>query len=93
MQIVEEPGLRSMLIQGRRKGGQGGVLLVKAEPSLRVEHGLFVEVNEEFKVTSDKKEPEGALWVPERLTEHWDDILKFAEVVAEHLLSLVKIDG
>ncbi len=83
--IVETPGLRSMLIQGRRKDANGGVLHVKVEPSLLVEHGLYLEVNEEFKVTTEKKEPEGAQWVPERLVEQWDDILKFAEISARNI--------
>lgn len=87
--IMGEPGLRSMLIQGRRKEADGGVLLIKVEPSIKVEHGLYVEVNEEFKAPGDN-ESEGARWVPDRLAEHWDAILKFSEVAAEHLLSLVR---
>src|SRR5579859_3402300 len=76
--IMEGPGLRTMLMQGRRKQADGGVLRIKVEPSLKVEHGLYVEVNEEFKAPGDG-ESEGARWVPERLAEHWDDILKFSE--------------
>jgi hypothetical protein len=87
--IMAEPGLRSMLIQGRRKEADGGILLVKVEPSVRVEHGLFVEVNEEFKAPNH--ESEGARWVPDRLVQHWDAILRFSEVAAEHLLGLVRV--
>jgi hypothetical protein len=87
--ILEEPGLRSMQIQGRRKEANGGVVLVKVEPSVPIKHGLFVEVNEEFK-PSGEAEVEGAGWVPERLATHWDSILEFSEFVANHLLSLIK---
>lgn len=86
--IMEEPGLRSLLMQGRRKAG-GGVLRIKVEPSVKLECGLFVEVNEEFKAP-DNGESEGARWVPDCLAEHWDPILNYSEAAADHLLALVK---
>ncbi|HTC90722.1 MAG TPA: hypothetical protein VK686_20605 [Bryobacteraceae bacterium] len=86
--IIEEPGLRSLNIQGRRKDADGGVLHIKVEPSLRVAHGLFVEINEEFKAPS-KDESDGARWASERLVEHWDAILRYSEEVAGYLLNLV----
>jgi hypothetical protein len=85
---MERPGLRSIIIQGCRKLGGGGVLHIKVEPSTKVEHGLYVEVNEEFKAPS-AAEPEGARWVPGCLSEHWDAILNFSEFAADHLLKLV----
>lgn len=85
--ILEAPGLRSMQIQGRRKQANGGVVHVKVEPSVPIKHGLYVEVNEEFKPTGDE-EAEGARWVPQRLVAHWDAILEYSEFVAGHLLNL-----
>jgi hypothetical protein len=87
--IMEGPGLRSMLIEGRRKQVDGGVLRIKVEPSTQVEYGLYVAVNEEFK-SPGNGESEAARWAAESLAEHWDAILNFSEVAAEHLLSLVK---
>ncbi len=74
-EIMETPGLRSMLIQGHRKQPGHGLLHIKVEPSTQVKPGLFVEVNEEFR-TSDDSEPEGAAWVCGRLSEHWDEVLR-----------------
>lgn len=83
--ILDKPGLRSMLMEGRRKATDGGLLHIKVEPSVRVEHGVFIEINEEF------KEPgEGAQWVLACLADHWDATMKFAAEAAEHLLGLVK---
>ncbi len=87
--LMEGPGLRSMLMQGRRKEEGDGVLHVKVEPSVKVEHGVFVEVNEEFKAPA-KSESEGAFWVPDLLAARWDAILRFAEAAADHLLELGK---
>jgi hypothetical protein len=87
--ILETPGLRSMLMEGRRKEViNGGTVRVRVEPSTKVTPGLFVEINEEFKAPGDV-ESEGARWIPDRLNDHWDNILDYSEVVAEHLLGLV----
>jgi hypothetical protein len=85
--LMEMPGLRSMLIQGRQKELSDGVLHIKVEPSVKIDRGLFVEVNEEFQ-SAAKGEAEGAYWVPDLLTARWDAILNFAEVAANHLLEL-----
>jgi hypothetical protein len=87
--IMEAPGLRSMTMQGRRKQGGEGILRIKVEPSLKVEHGLYVGINEEFR-SAIGDGSEGAQWVPDRLAEYWDATMRFAEDSAEHLLSLVK---
>ena len=87
--IMKESGLRSMLMQGRRVEAGGGLLHVKIEPSTKFEHGLYVEVNEEFKPPADLQS-EGAQWVPACLAEHWDAFMEFAEKTAEQLLGLVK---
>ncbi len=86
--IMDTPGLRSMLMQGRRKQVNGGILRVKVEPSVRVQPGLFVQINEEF--SAGDGESDGAQWVPGRLAEHWDAIMAFSEFAAEHLLDLAK---
>jgi hypothetical protein len=87
--IMEKPGLRSMVIEGRRKQADGGLLFIKVEPSLRVEYGVYVEFHEEFKAPGDS-ESGGSPWVPDRLAEHWDVIMKYSENAAEYIVSLVK---
>ena len=64
--IMEAPGLRSMIMEGRRKETGGGVLHIKVEPSTKVEHGIYLEINEEFKAPGEC-ESDGAQWVPSRL--------------------------
>jgi hypothetical protein len=87
--IMDSSGLRVMLMEGKRKEAKGGTLHVKIEPSVKIEYGVFVEVNEEFKAPSES-DAIGAQWVPERLAEQWDAIMKFSEGAAEHLIGLVK---
>ena len=85
--ILESPGLRSMMMQGRRKHADGGTVRIKIEPSQKIEHGLYIEVNEDFRPSGD--ESDGAQWVPGRIGDHWDATMEFAEEAAEHLLGLV----
>jgi hypothetical protein len=86
--ILKAPGLLSMRIEGRRKDSHGGVLRIKVEPSVKVQFGVFIEVNEEFKAPDGNSD--GAQWVPTPLSENWDDLLSYSETVADHLLSLVR---
>ena len=83
--IMEQPGLRSMLMQGRRKEASGGTSYIKIEPSIKFEHGLFVEVSEEFKPHSDVP-PDGAQWATDCLSGALGLIMSYAEVAADHLL-------
>jgi len=87
--IMEGPGLRTMTMEGRHKQPGGGLLHIKVEPSAKVEQGVYLEINEEFRASGDS-ESEGAQWVPGRLFQHWDVTMKFAEETADYLLGLVK---
>ena len=87
--IMEGPGLRSLLMEGRRKQVNAGTLHIKVEPSVKIKPGLFIEINEEFRAPAEQ-EADGARWVPSRLVEHWDGIMKYSEGVAEHLMGLVR---
>ena len=62
--IMDTPGLRALMMEGRRKDAKGGTLHVKVEPSVSVEYGLYIDINEEFKASGDS-ESDGAQWVPE----------------------------
>ena len=86
--IMDKPGLRSLLMEGYRANG-GGVLHIKVEPSTKVEHGVFIEFNEDFRQKGETP-PDGTHWIASRLNENWDSMMKFAEASAEHLLGLVK---
>lgn len=86
--LVETPGLRSMMMQGRRTGAESGTLFVKIEPSLVIQPGVFIEVTEEYAAHGDEDLAD-AKWVPERLDKHWEPIMKYAEDVSQGLLAAV----
>ena len=82
--LIDLAGLRSMTIQGRRKGVDDGLLFVKTEPSVPVKDGVFIEVTEEHKLSEGDEA--NAEWVPVRLNKHWDAMMEYAEDVARGLL-------
>jgi hypothetical protein len=101
--VMKAPGLRSMLMQGRREEAGKGLVHVRVEPSQKVSPGLFIEVNEEFKAPADGQSEtavgqsetvtsviEGAQWVPDCLAQNWDANMQYAEYAAEQLVGLVK---
>lgn len=85
--IVDSAGLRTMVIEGRRKDAGGGVLRIRVEPSAKVQPGVFIEVNEEFRATEADR---SANWVSDRLNAYWDSLLEYSRVVAESLLDNLK---
>jgi hypothetical protein len=85
--IMKLPGLRSLLMQGRRDETSEGLLYIKVEPSLKVTRGIFVEVNEEFRAPADGL-PEGAQWVPSCLGTQWDSFMQFAENAGQQILPI-----
>jgi hypothetical protein len=84
--VLDSPGMRSIVMQGRRPNATGGLVNVKVEPSARIQPGVFIEFHEEFNTSSDD---EGARWIGRCITDHWDATMAYAEVTADHLLSLV----
>lgn len=49
---LRDPGMRSLVIQGRRPAGTGGgAIVVKVEPSVRVDPGIYVQWNDHFDLT------------------------------------------
>jgi hypothetical protein len=84
--FVKNPGLRSIMMEGKRAGIEDGTLFVRIEPSSVVIPGIFIEVTEQYIVSADG-EPGNAQWVRERLTKHWEEMMEYAVVVADGLVT------
>jgi hypothetical protein len=85
--FIDGPGLRSMTIEGMRKGAARGRLFVKIEPSIPVANGVFIEISEEHKLRDGDEV--SAEWVSVLLNKHWDAMMEYGEVVARGLLEEV----
>jgi len=55
--ILKKPGLRSLTMQGERPDDHKGHIAVRIEPSNRVRHGIFININDHYEL----KDPESVL--------------------------------
>lgn len=76
------PGLRSITMEGNRKGSTAKYIRVKVEPSARVTPGIYIETNEHYELKTEDL-PMNPL---EILETAWSDAQDFAARIAKHLL-------
>ena len=86
--FMEKPGLRSTLIEGKRKGVESGTLLVSTQPSTVVENGVFVEVLEEHAAITTSV-PVNAEWINAVLVKEWSSMMSYAEELGSNLLDRI----
>ncbi|WP_207386545.1 hypothetical protein [Protofrankia symbiont of Coriaria ruscifolia] len=82
--ILKNPGMRSINIEGAREDGLPGHTRVVVEPSKRSDHGIYVDINDEF-VTDDENDTE---WACQILEENWEPHRRTSERIFDHLLRI-----
>ena len=81
--ILNNPGMRSLAIEGTRPDGLDGAVNVRAEPSNRIENGLFVEINDHFEVDDTlAKNASAILSIAE---EQWAESLRRSDEISRHI--------
>jgi hypothetical protein len=65
--LLENPGMRSLTIEGKRPDSSAKYLRISIAPSPRVEHGVFFDFNEHYEL----KEPSVTVAM-DALKTHWD---------------------
>jgi len=48
--ILQEPGMRSLTMEGLRPDSLKGYIRVRVEPSVRVHPGVFININDHYEV-------------------------------------------
>jgi hypothetical protein len=85
--VLDRPGMRSVLVEGRRTDDYIGHLQVRAEPSVRIKNGLFIHINNHV----GPYEPDGAdpgYVIREALRDVWDPALEQIPTIVEHVCSI-----
>ncbi len=90
--IIENPGMRSLTIEGKRKGEEEGRIQVKIGPSLKIPYGISIDINEHYDIPEEKRElpAEAMAFFHDRLRNEWDGYLEYSEEVTRHLLEAYK---
>lgn len=84
--ILENPGLQSLTMQGNRPDSHSGYIHVLVQPSRTVSCGLYVRVNDHF--DTKKNEGAGAHDAMEILKNEWAASLSRSESIERHLVNL-----
>jgi len=69
--ILEKPGMRSLSIEGIRPDQHMGKILVRIEPSRRIQHGVFITVNDHYEI-QEADSTLGCDNIIDILAESWD---------------------
>lgn len=80
--VIDDPGTRSLTIQGRRVDAPDAIIQFVVEPSLKVRPGVYFSFNEHYVIAKD--EPGQKLM--QALAKSWESAHAYASLIAEHLL-------
>ena len=83
--LIDEPGTRSVTVSGKRHDSQSKFFRATVEPSVKIEHGVFVGTNEHFEVASEPAA--GNQPTIDLLASQWEESLRFSKQVAESIIS------
>lgn len=94
--LAGKVGMRSLTVEAQRPESSAKFVRVKVEPSLKVEFGLFIEVNEHFVVDTEEAKDglvavvkSTAVAATNLIRDQWESNQGFALKVMQHILSLV----
>lgn len=80
--MMDQPGLRTLVIENHRDEAPMPKLTVKVEPSSRISPGVNIVTNLHYQAEG----PEAARELLKRLNDSWEEAQAQAKSIAEHLL-------
>lgn len=84
--VLEKPGLRSLLMEGKREGSTAKTVQVRIEPSTKVPSGVYIHVHEQHKL-SEEGPAESTAKFQKELQKSWNPFLAYTESVASQLFA------
>jgi hypothetical protein len=88
--ILDKPGMRALVVEGKRKGSTANQMQVKIEPSRKVHPGVFIHMNEHYDIPDDLSPMDAIAFFLETLQSSWDDFFSYLQQVSDHLLAAYK---
>ncbi len=94
--ILTNPGLRGMVMEGKREGCNATQIQVRIEPSLKVlPWGVYTAVNQHYNLADDKSlfeqkevtSKDRMRFFLQTLQGSWDEFLQYSDRVSRHLFS------
>jgi len=85
--VLDKPGMRALIVEGKREGSAADQMQVKIEPSRQVHPGVFIHLNEHYNIPEDSSPMDAIAFFLGKLQSSWDDFLAYWQRVSQHLLS------
>ncbi len=86
--LLEKPGMKSLVVQGVRPDDLQGYIRVKVEPSARVPYGVYVEVNDHYELKGPNGTKSEASEAMQILSERWRNSMQRSASIAQKIASL-----
>jgi hypothetical protein len=93
--IVSNPGMRAMIIQGKREGSEANQIQIRIEPSTKIRPGVLIRVNEHYETPDDKdaNPKDHMVFFLKTLQGSWESFMSYCGDVARHLLAAYSRKG
>lgn len=88
--ILEQPGMRAVLMEGVRKDARPGRTFFRVEPSQKYPHAAFIDVNNEFLPAQPDRPSGNTAFFVGCINEDWERVLKSATQATEKLVMRVR---
>ena len=85
---LNNPGMRSLTVEGRRPDNLDGYIRVKVEPSNRVQFGVYVEVNDHYELPPISETPTGTSRAIDILSKQWSESMERGWDIAQKIANL-----
>jgi hypothetical protein len=83
--VLEQPGLRGLTMQGKRPDQYKGFINVRVEPSTRISPGILVNINDHYELDT-KEKVEGADKIIAMLEQSWASSIQRSVTIAEKVV-------
>ncbi len=81
-EVLKEPGMRSLVIEGQRTDGRRGYVQVRVEPSNAFVRGIHVHVNDHYELGPETRGMFGTSDATQILAEQWRESLASGRTIA-----------
>jgi len=87
--ILTNPRMRTLMVQGKREGCDADRMQIRIEPSGKLHPGVFVHVNQHYQVDreEDRSAEDRIDFLLKALHDSWSGFLSYCDVATQHLLS------
>lgn len=91
-EVLGNPGMKSLVIEGKRPDNLAGYIQVKVGPSNRVEFGVYVEINDHYQLSPASETSASASETIDILSEHWAESMQRSLGISQKIADLGGIE-